>query len=75
MDQGLYCVTCGKQTLHKEAEQVNHTLHAILSIFTCCLWGIPWIILSIAVAYKEPVCAVCGTEYDQARATQALRRR
>jgi len=29
--------------LKKDAEKVNHTLHAILTLITC-LWGIVWII-------------------------------
>jgi hypothetical protein len=30
-----------------QGKSVNHVLHAILTIFTCFLWGIVWIILSI----------------------------
>lgn len=26
---------------------VNHVLHLLLSIFTCFLWGIVWIIVSV----------------------------
>ncbi len=29
--------------LKKEADKVNHTLHAILTLFTC-VWGIVWAI-------------------------------
>lgn len=26
---------------------VNHLLHAILTIFTCLLWGVVWIVLAM----------------------------
>jgi hypothetical protein len=29
-----------------QGKPVNHVLHAILTIFTCALWGIVWIIIA-----------------------------
>jgi len=29
-----------------EGQKVNHTLHAILTLFTCFLWGIVWAIIA-----------------------------
>jgi uncharacterized protein DUF2510 len=29
-----------------EGQKVNHTLHAILTIFTCLLWGIVWAVIA-----------------------------
>lgn len=37
--------------LKREAEKVNHTLHAILTLVTC-VWGIVWII-KVSQAKKE----------------------
>lgn len=44
-DSGLTVV------LKREAEKVNHTLHAILTLVTC-VWGIVWII-KVSQAKKE----------------------
>lgn len=32
--------------LEKEGETVNHTLHAILTIFTCLAWAIVWAVMA-----------------------------
>lgn len=29
-----------------EGKSVNHTLHAILTIFTCLVWGIVWAVIA-----------------------------
>jgi hypothetical protein len=29
-----------------EGQKVNHTLHAILTVFTCLLWGIVWAVIA-----------------------------
>lgn len=34
------------QAILVEGKPVNHTLHAILTIFTCLLWGIVWAIIA-----------------------------
>jgi hypothetical protein len=34
------------QAVLATGQPVNHTLHAILTIFTCLIWGIVWIILA-----------------------------
>jgi len=34
------------QAVLVEGKPVNHTLHAILTIFTCLLWGIVWAIIA-----------------------------
>ena len=61
--QGLYCVTCDRQTLHVDSSAVNHVLHFLLGLLTCSLWWIVWLLL---VAAKTPrwACGTCGTQYD-----------
>lgn len=39
-------------------QRVNHTLHAILTIFTCLLWGIVWIIVATTGGEKRSVLMV-----------------
>jgi Protein of unknown function (DUF2510) len=34
------------QAILVEGHPVNHTLHAILTIFTCLVWGIAWLIIA-----------------------------
>jgi len=34
------------QAVLVEGKPINHTLHAILTIFTCLLWGIVWAIIA-----------------------------
>lgn len=37
----------GSAVLAMPEKAVNHTLHAILSIFTCGLWVIPWLVMGL----------------------------
>ena len=37
---------------------VNHVLHAILTVFSCSLWGVMWIILSFTVHERREVLQV-----------------
>jgi hypothetical protein len=36
-----------------QGRPVNHVLHAILTIFTCLLWGIVWLVLSLTGGEKR----------------------
>jgi hypothetical protein len=36
-----------------QGRPVNHVLHAILTIFTCALWGIVWLIVSLTGGEKR----------------------
>ena len=38
-DRDFYAV------LSYPAQNVNHTVHAILTVFTCLVWGIVWLII------------------------------
>lgn len=58
-EQSGYCATCNKQVLVRR-ETTNHVLYAILTIFSCGLWGIVWIIQSIAESGKAWLCTACG---------------
>ncbi len=37
---------------------VNHVLHAILTIFTCLLWGIVWLIVGLTGGEKRELLLV-----------------
>jgi hypothetical protein len=41
------------QAVLVQGKPVNHVLHAILTIFTCLLWGIVWIILAASGGEKR----------------------
>lgn len=58
----MQCETCGRQTLHRRREP-NHVLWAILTIFSCGLFGIVWL-LDTNSAQKSPwLCTTCGTPF------------
>uniref|UniRef100_A0AAU3H149 DUF8108 domain-containing protein n=1 Tax=Streptomyces sp. NBC_01401 TaxID=2903854 RepID=A0AAU3H149_9ACTN len=35
----------GSQAVLVRGQPVNHVLHALLTVFTCCLWGVVWGVL------------------------------
>jgi hypothetical protein len=41
-----------------EGQKVNHTLHAILTVFTCLLWGIVWAIIAGTGGEKREMIVV-----------------
>ena len=60
IEQGLQCATCGRQTLHRQ-QRPNHVLHFLIAFFTCGLWVIPWIVMSMG---SEPwLCTQCGGRF------------
>lgn len=46
------------QAVMVEGQPVNHVLHAIITIFSCGLWGIVWIILAITGGEKREMVVV-----------------
>lgn len=46
------------QAVLVEGKPVNHVLHAILTIFTCLLWGIVWAILAATGGEKRQMVVV-----------------
>jgi hypothetical protein len=52
-----YCQGCKKQVLVRQ-ETTNDVLYAILTLFSCGLWGIVWIISSFS--NRPWLCTACG---------------
>ena len=46
------------QAVLVEGKPVNHVLHAILTIFTCLLWGIAWAIIAATGGEKRQMVVV-----------------
>lgn len=46
------------QAILIEGQPVNHTLHAILTIFTCLLWGIVWAVIAATGGEKRQMVVV-----------------
>lgn len=46
------------QAVLVEGKPVNHVLHAILTIFTCLLWGIAWAIMAATGGEKRQMVVV-----------------
>lgn len=59
-ERGLPCATCGKQTLHRQRAP-NHILWAILTLFSCGIFGVVWVIDSMKAQNDPWQCATCGT--------------
>ncbi|MDQ4042183.1 MAG: hypothetical protein M3141_10620 [Actinomycetota bacterium] len=41
-----------------EGKPVNHTLHAILTIFTCLIWGLVWAVIAATGGEKRELLLV-----------------
>jgi hypothetical protein len=39
-------------------KEVNHVLHAILTVFTCLIWGIVWIVIAITGGVSRQLVAI-----------------
>lgn len=62
---GAYCKTCGQMRLFRASvEKPTHVLHALLTIFTCLLWGLVWLIVSLSATSSPWRCSVCGSVYQ-----------
>jgi hypothetical protein len=46
------------QAVLVEGKPVNHVLHAIITIFSCGLWGIVWIIMAVTGGEKREMVVV-----------------
>jgi hypothetical protein len=46
------------QAVLVKGERPNHTVHAIVTIFTCGLWGIPWIVISLTGGERRTMITV-----------------
>jgi hypothetical protein len=46
------------QAVLVEGKPVNHVLHAIITIFSCGLWGIAWIIMALTGGEKREMIVV-----------------
>jgi hypothetical protein len=53
----LYCQTCQRWVLSQRPAP-NHLIHAIVTLFTCFVWGIVW--LFAALNTKPYRCPHCG---------------
>jgi hypothetical protein len=46
------------QAILVQGKPVNHTLHAILTIFTCLLWGIVWAVVAATGGEKREMIVI-----------------
>ena len=59
----VYCNVCRRPTLHtRNVREPPHVMHCLITLFSCGLWAIVWIIDSFATASRaEPFrCTQCG---------------
>ncbi len=65
--QGLYCVSCQRQTMHVDSNRVNHILHFLIGFLTCTVWWFVWLLI-VATTSAAWLCSTCGTRFDHATA-------
>jgi hypothetical protein len=59
----MACRNCGWAETHvRQVAGPNHVLHLILSILSCGLWLIPWLVIALSDSGKRSVviCSRCG---------------
>ncbi len=55
-----YCKRCGKQTLHAKPHVVGMGWGIFLSIITCGLFLVFWILMTLLSAFRPYRCQICG---------------
>jgi hypothetical protein len=58
-ERQIFCPQCQKNVLGRR-QSPTHILHALLFIFTCCFWVIPWFFITISANGKPYRCPYCG---------------
>lgn len=48
----------GSQAVLVRGQPVNHVLHAFLTVFSCCLWGVVWAVLAVTNRVERVVITV-----------------
>ncbi|MFJ4837088.1 hypothetical protein [Streptomyces sp. NPDC088746] len=48
----------GSQAVLLRGQPVNHVLHAFLTVFSCCLWGVVWAVLAVTNKVERVVLTV-----------------
>lgn len=43
-------------------EKTNHVLHLLLTLCTCSLWLIPWLVFGVGNVAASYRCVKCGTK-------------
>jgi len=62
------CPVCNKRVLILCKEKnINHILHLLLSVFTCGIWLIIWLLCAISnsTVQEDWYCSVCGTNLGE----------
>ena len=55
----FYCPVCQQQRLFTAQNQVNQVFYLILTLFSCGLWGIVWLIQNLSYTPRFH-CSQCG---------------
>lgn len=61
----FFCPVCKEQRLFI-SQGMNHTPHVLLMIFTCFIWGVVWLIISLLHDYRY-ACSKCGFSDSKSR--------
>jgi len=58
-ETGKHCPTCQRPVMARRTT-TNHVLQLLITVCTCGLWAIPWILMSIRFSGWR--CSLCGSK-------------
>lgn len=59
-ESSRYCRLCKRQVLVRQ-ETPNHTVHVLITLLSCGLWGIVWLALTLMALGNPWRCSNCGS--------------
>jgi hypothetical protein len=61
-----FCEHCQTKVRSEAHSNINHVLHAVLTLLTCAWWAIPWLLMMI-FDVQDFACPKCGTVTERCR--------
>ena len=55
-----YCDDCDRYVRASKEKTVNHVLHLLLTVLTCGLWAVIWLLAGAASLSERYRCPRCG---------------
>jgi len=69
-----WCEQCRRMVL-TQRRTPHHLIHLVLFVFTAMIWGIVWLVISIAASGEVARCQVCGGKALHAEDPEEVERR
>ena len=69
-ESSRYCPNCKRKVLVRQ-ETPNHTVHVLLTLFSCGLWGFVWLLITLMALGNPWRCTICGSSTASATASSS----